>query len=586
MAEIGAVIDGKYKILDKIGQGGMSIVYLAMNERANKMWAVKEVRKDAVIGGETIRHRLIAETRILKQLKHKYLPEIADIIDDGGTFLIVMDYIQGKSLKAVLKESMEIRGRPIDAADVCRWGAQLCCVLDYLHTREAAVIYRDMKPANVILKPDGDISLIDFGTARIFKNGCDQDTVCLGTPGYAAPEQYGGSGQTGPRTDIYCLGATLHQLVTGRNPSETPFHFPKITQCRPQLLWETPKMDRDLLFGLEAIIDRCTSYDAAARYPSCKRLEYDLKHPEQLSSPYRRKLKNKAAAFGISAGMTVLFSAAALVGWHMEKLSVRGGCDYYLNEAATEESSEKAVLYKKAIALEPADERAYLGLLETLTMDHDFSEQDEQEMLSVLNSRGSGRSRSNKLYLQSNVSGYVAFAYQMGLAYYYMAGPEGDKPSAAGWFAPAAEADMKSLNFGKDDIYKECWQARAKILGRISSYYKYQLGAVDKMGDMEVSYKDYWDDLTSLMAEDIADKDNQVTELRLYHEIIYQIYTRTVEFKNEAELKRTQLTAVIEEIKGRISRMAGTQQEMVKTLIEDIQTDIEAARRHIDAVYQ
>ena len=110
MAEIGAVIDGKYKILDKIGQGGMSIVYLAMNERANKMWAVKEVRKDAVIGGETIRHRLIAETRILKQLKHKYLPEIADIIDDGGTFLIVMDYIQGKSLKAVLKESMEIRG--------------------------------------------------------------------------------------------------------------------------------------------------------------------------------------------------------------------------------------------------------------------------------------------------------------------------------------------------------------------------------------------------------------------------------------------------------------------------------------------
>ena len=227
-----------------------------------------------------------------------------------------------------------------------------------------------------------------------------------------------------------------------------------------------------------------------------------------------------------------------------------------------------------------------MGLLETLTMDHDFSEQDEQVMLSVLNSRGSGRSRSNKLYLQSNVSGYVAFAYQMGLAYYYMAGPEGDKPSAAGWFAPAAEADMKSLDFGKDDIYKERWQARAKILGRISSYYKYQLGAVDKMGDMEVSYKDYWDDLTSLMAEDIADKDNQVTELRLYHEIIYQIYTRTVEFKNEAELKRTQLTAVIEEIKGRISRMAGTQQEMVKTLIEDIQTDIEAARRHIDAVYQ
>lgn len=586
MAEIGDIIDGKYKILDRIGQGGMSTVYLAINERANKMWAVKAVRKDAVCGGEAVRHRLITETRILKQLKHKYLPEIADIIDDGKTLIIVMDYIQGKTLKVLLKEHMKETGRPIGVTDVCRWGAQLCCVLNYLHTRENPVIYRDMKPANIILKPDGDISLIDFGTARVFKDGCAQDTVCLGTPGYAAPEQYGGSGQTGPQTDIYCLGATLHQLVTGRNPSKTPFYFPKITHCRPQLLLETSKKDKDALYGLEAIIERCTSYDAGLRYASCERLGYDLSHPEQLSRPYRKKLKKKMAVFCASAGLAASFGMAALAGGYMEQLYVHSGCDYYLTEALTEEGSRRLELYEKAAAIEPSDARAYLGILETLTADHDFSGQDEQTMLSILNSRGYGRNKPNKFYLQSNQSGYITFAYQLGLAYYYMAGPEGDKTSAAGWLDIAADADIQSLDFGEDNVHKERWQARAKILGRISRYYQYQLGAVDKMGDTEVSYKDYWDDLTSLMSEDIAHQDNQVTELRLYHEIIYQIYTRTVEFKNEAGLKKFQLTAVIEEIEKRVRQMENTQHETVRQLIEDIYTDSTAAYRNIEAVYR
>ncbi|HCT90294.1 MAG TPA: serine/threonine protein kinase, partial [Lachnospiraceae bacterium] len=297
MLEIGTVVDGKYKILSKVGQGGMSVVYLALNERANKTWAIKEVRKDGVQDFATIKQRVIAEIDILKGLNHKYLPGIIDILDDDGTFIIVMDYIEGRPLDGVLQENLREKGLPIAAEDVISWGIQLCEVLRYLHTRETPIIYRDMKPSNVMLKPDGKISLIDFGTARIFKEGNSDDTTCLGTPGYAAPEQYGGNGQSGPRSDIYCLGATLHHLVTGRNPAATPFHFPPITQCRPALLEETPRELRNALLGLEIIIEKCTRYKEEERYQNCAQLQYALEHPEELGFPYRKKLKRKLLAF-------------------------------------------------------------------------------------------------------------------------------------------------------------------------------------------------------------------------------------------------------------------------------------------------
>ena len=150
----------------------------------------------------TVKQGLIVETNILKSLNHKYLPSIIDVIDDGDSFLIVMDYIQGKSLDKILKMSLEKDGLPIALEDVISWGKQLCEVFYYLHTRPTPIIYRDMKPGNVMLKPDGEICVIDFGTARTFKQGNLEDTTCLGTPGYASPEQYGGNGQSTPKSDI------------------------------------------------------------------------------------------------------------------------------------------------------------------------------------------------------------------------------------------------------------------------------------------------------------------------------------------------------------------------------------------------
>ena len=194
MLEIGSVVAGSYKILSVIGRGGMSVVYLAINERANRPWAIKEVRKGQ--GADLAADR--KEIEMLRRLKHPNLPAIADVIEHEDSLLIVMDYIEGRSLEDILREQ---GAQPQE--QVARWARQLCDVLFYLHTREPAVIYRDMKPANVMLKPDGEeIALIDFGAAKEYKPEKIKDTVSLGTRGYAAPEQYEEEGKSDARTDI------------------------------------------------------------------------------------------------------------------------------------------------------------------------------------------------------------------------------------------------------------------------------------------------------------------------------------------------------------------------------------------------
>ena len=144
------------------------------------------------------------EIDLLKKLHHPNLPSIIDVIDSDGTFLIVMDYIEGRHLESVIKEY-----GAQNQEDVIKWAKQLCEVLSYLHSRKPPIIYRDMKPSNIMLKPDGKVMLIDFGIAREFKDTGVADTTCLGTQGYAAPEQYGGQGQTDARTDLLSGGDSL-----------------------------------------------------------------------------------------------------------------------------------------------------------------------------------------------------------------------------------------------------------------------------------------------------------------------------------------------------------------------------------------
>lgn len=584
MLEIGSVVDGRYRILREIDRGGMSVVYLVLNERLGKTWAMKAVRKEGVNGSDTQYTALLSEIHILKALKHPCLPSIVDLIDDGDRLLIIMDYIEGRSLKVLMTECMSRGYWTLPLADVLSWGRQLCDVLHYLHTRTEPVIYGDLKPSNVIVRENGEISLIDFGTARICgrRQGCDE--VRLGTPGYAAPEQYGGDGRTGPWTDIYCLGATLHYLMTGRDPAPTPFYFPKITECRPQLQTGSLGKQREVLLGLERIIEKCTQYEADKRYTSCAALMNDLMHPERMGTKRLRfRIKRRyliGCAVMLSAGLILALTVSA-VKRHVQDREYEN----YMERAATAEPAERMEWYRKAVALSPWKADAYLEMLDKMLEDNCFSAEEEAAVTGLLASRDGGRRQDNRTFFRENKSGYVLFSYRMGMAYYYLAEGKGDKSRASGWFQNVADADMAQLDFGEDNIYKDAWQARARILGRIGSYYQYRLGQSGQTGDLSVTYGDYWEDLMDLMDEEVAAADSRITELRLYYEIVIQIYDRTMTFKNEAGLEQTELEGVLDEIEARIDRMSASELLSADDLAADIHQVIGNARKNIQAAY-
>ena len=335
MLEIGSLVDGKYKILNVIGHGGMSVVYMAINEKANKTWAIKEVRKDGKMDFNLVKQGLVAEIDTLKKLKHPNLPSIVDVIEDDDSFIIVMDYIEGRSLDKILKEN---GAQP--ESYVVEWAKQLCDVFGYLHTRTPPIIYRDMKPANVMLKPDGNIMVIDFGTAKKYEIDLG-NTTGIGTIGYAAPEQYIGSGfgRTDARTDIYCLGYTLYHLLTGVDPCTNLITDRSIRAVNPALSR-----------GLDEIIQKCTEYNPDDRYQSCAELMYDLENYQNLEPLYKKKQKRKLAIFIASAVLTVL-SAAAGVGFGMA--ASRIATDTYetklLEASKTTDYDTKVSIYQECI---------------------------------------------------------------------------------------------------------------------------------------------------------------------------------------------------------------------------------------------
>lgn len=265
---IGKTIDAKYEVLKLIARGGFYTTYLVKDVRVNKAWAMKVCDKKSRHYSLAIRENILTEPYMMQKLDHPAIPKVIDIIEDEDSIFIVRDYIEGETLETIVKM---YGAQPADK--VIEWGKQMCSALGYLHSQNPPLIYRDMKPANVILKPDGAIKFIDFGIMRAYKPNQSSDTCCLGTKGYAAPEQFGGS-QTDARTDIFGLGMTMFRLVTGVDPIEPPYEIKPICLVNPNL----PK-------GLEYIISKCIQPNPAERYQSCDELMADLNNYLSLPKP-------------------------------------------------------------------------------------------------------------------------------------------------------------------------------------------------------------------------------------------------------------------------------------------------------------
>jgi len=254
----------RYCIISQVGKGGFGAVYKAADlQFGNRLVAIKEMSQSSLSPQELVEatEAFKREALLLASLTHPNLPRIYEQFTDMGRWYLVMDFIEGETLEEHLGK---VKGGKLPVEKVLEIGVQLCMVLEYLHMRQPPIIFRDLKPANVMLTAYGHIYLIDFGIARHFKPGQAKDTTALGSTGYAAPEQYG-KAQTTPRADIYALGVTFHQLLSGNDPADTPFQFASL-----QLL------GHPILVQFEKLIMQMVAMDASKRPTSMAAVKQEL----------------------------------------------------------------------------------------------------------------------------------------------------------------------------------------------------------------------------------------------------------------------------------------------------------------------
>lgn len=521
MLEIGSLVDGKYKILRVVGKGGMSVVYQAVNEKANKIWAIKEVRKDGVQNFEVVKQNLIVETELLKRFNHPNLPSIIDVIDGEGSFLIVMDYIEGNSLN----KAIETSGAQ-SQEDVIEWSKQLCDVLGYLHSRKPPIIYRDMKPANVMLKPDGNVSLIDFGTAREFKSSSVEDTTCLGTQGYAAPEQYGGHGQTDARTDIYCLGATMYHLVTGHNPSTPPYEMYPIRQWNPVLS-----------SGLEEIITKCTQRNPNDRYQSCAELLYALDHYQDLDIENKKVQNLKWKTFLVSLILALVMAVGAVgfkIAANAETASTYDSLIKQAENSAGVGDYEAGLkYYEEAIELEPDNMIAYNGMLSMFMSDKILETEEYKEINTVVS--------KNEDILTQDGPQFAKFAKEVAEDLFFCSDydPNAGIAYSANWYKKVYE-----------NATDEADKKNAEYMMNFAKNYN-NIGTLDKKGNEVIDVETYFETLISLVNEDSGKESNVVIELRSCEFVANQLYVHN-DWLYKNDISELEYNALLDEIEAKV----------------------------------
>lgn len=561
MLEIGSLVDGKYKILSEIGHGGMSVVYMAINEKANKTWAVKEVRKDGKLDFNTVRQGLMAEIETLKRLNHPNLPSIVDVIEDHDSFIIVMDYIEGRSLDKIIEEN---GAQP--ESYVVEWAKQLCDVLGYLHSRTPPIIYRDMKPANVMLKPDGNVMVIDFGTAKNYEIDLGE-TTGIGTIGYAAPEQYIGSGlgRTDARTDIYCLGITMYHLLTNIDPCKNLISDKSIRAVNPALS-----------HGLDAIIQKCTQHQPKDRYQSCAELMYDLENYQVLEPLYKKRQKRKLGTFVACLGLAAVF---AVTGVALNYTANQKAVDTY---TATLDAASKATdyqrkldLYQACIAIpdQAGEKEAYLGLIQTFKEnDAAFSVEEAKLLEKVI--------ANNKQALQANPANYTQVCFETGkLFWYYYDYGSGEKnqvtnaKSAVVWFQDVLEYAPEGYEYIN----------MAKVYANIGIFYRDITTHVTEASDQKL-YRPLLNNLSELVDTVAGDEaESEIVRLELLALTRSAIQQYATKFKIDG-VAQSELEGLLQQVEEDLSTIQTTT-DKTQQLKQSIQSLLEDTRAAVQAAY-
>ena len=471
---------------------------------------------------ELIVQSIVTEANMIKSFDHPAIPRIVDLVDEDGTLYVIMDYVEGRALSAVLAAD-----GPQPEDEVVNWGLQLCDALEYLHRRTPPVIYRDMKPSNVMLKPNGLVQIIDFGIAREYRDDGGSvtaamgDTVQLGTRGYAPPEQYGGSGQTDARTDVYALGATMYTMLTGKNPAEPPYQILPLRQ-----------VDASLSPALERVVAKATQPDPADRYQDCAEFAYALSHYREEDAGRRAELDRVWKRFvGLAAASAVSLAVGVggLIGYNVALNSDFG---YWMQIARQTSSEEEACsAYVKAAEIMPGSTEPYEGLAGVYRSDQVFTAGEEQQLrAAILPSLGELRDNED----------YARMAFDIGKLYWYnyAAGDVAAKGTRSERIRAAAQW-MNDAAADEDFEQHELAQAYAGI-----AEFETTIVPLVNEGSDAGLYRPYFERISYLLDE-LSDQENDVVRLETVNLALDAALTYPRKFRAD-DISQKELLALVD----------------------------------------
>lgn len=566
MLENGVVIDGKYKIIKEIGRGGMGRVYLAEHQLLGQKWAIKEIDKEKKNNGEIVYQSLLVETNILKKLNHPNLPRIIDVIQTKETVLLVMEYIEGNTLEEII----HIWG-PQPEKKVIKWSIELCEVLSYLHTRTPPIIYCDLKPSNILVKPNGKIVLIDFGTAREYWDDDASDMIFLGSERYAAPEQFQGRKMVSERTDIYSLGLVMCALLMGTTEPK------KI--CGKNLSEESKS---EITPVLQQIIVTCTKEDPMERYADGFALKFALFRLEKEKS---KKEVGKVKKEILFRNLFISFLICGCIFYGVEHFVDKVRYDRaisYVNQAERAVEREVSIdNYKLALQIDPGEKQIYTSMTEYFIIPNHFSIGQAATMMNLLESDRKGKNVLS-IFRKKDPEGYSMFCYDVGIGYFYHMGGVVGKKEAGIWFRNVVEINCTAFDEEK--------RRRAELYEKISNYYDTFIeNGEDISGEQkQEGYEEFFFTLKKLNQIKIGEKSTESDVAAAYlisKEIAIEIGNYALEFLTEEKISGCLLMKELQVIDGQKEtekdRVDFLSQFLEREEIEELKQFVEEAKKKV-----
>lgn len=482
----GDIVDGSWEVIKQIGQGGSGTVYLVRDIELNRLLALKEVPVRNTDQGKRQAKAVVAEVSLLKSLSHPSIPRILKMTHDEHSILIIMDYIEGYSLRSLIAKKDYI-----EEALIIKWGLALCDTLKYLHNRNPKVIYRDLKPHNVMLSNENHLFLMDFGISREVGPDFDyskEDRV--GTKGYAAPEMRAKNAWFDERSDIYALGRTLYFLATRNSPS-----LEKLPNGQELPILPIRQYDASRSVGLEKIIEKATAYKPKDRYQSVEEMIYDLKNIDKMSEGYIRTIKRRATTIYTLFGILVLGVFLLGSGALYSQMATTDAYNQAISKGKTSQDLDALVSASKIM---PGEVEPYLEMVKIYRSSGHFTSEDEFQLLSAL--------QSNLPSLKGK-EGAGDLLYQVGQLYWFYY-PQNGQTKSVSWFEQAKDFGVSEKNQRLLSIYLELGTFKKGILSSITDH-----------SDSGM-YKTYWTALGELSSEMGNDPQLQLTYLQSVFDVI------------------------------------------------------------------